>query len=174
MKNKSLAQPSVPMSSSVWYWLITSPSFVIFVFINCALTFAPIMWLFRMSPTLNMSVNSPSRWQMTAYFENRSVCVRCLGRVILAKTMPTCGDDFKKHAWETEKQNKTTQHKLNQLKLTCLMSAANSFTFISFAHHKSLNHDAVYALETHYKYCFRTLFSSTKRKDWLISERLFT
>lgn len=171
MKNKSPAHESVPISSSVWYWLITSPSFVIFVLINCALTFAPIMWLFRMSPTRNMSVNSPSRWQMTAYFENRSVCVLCFGRVIFAKTMPTCGDELKKHTWEAESKNKTTQHKLNQLKLTCLMSGWKLVCvhFTCMAYHKSLNHHPVYALKAHYENRFWALFGCPKNGERLLN-----
>lgn len=38
------------------------------------------MWLFRISPTLNIKQGTPSRWQITALRENNKVWARFLGR----------------------------------------------------------------------------------------------
>lgn len=67
-----------------------SPSLVARGRIICARTDAQMMCeRSRMSPTRNMRHSWPSRWQITALRENSSVCVRCLGRAILAKMIPT-------------------------------------------------------------------------------------
>lgn len=89
MKKRLLLLLSVPICISVCCWCRTSPSFVIRVWISCALTFALMMWDLRMSPTRNMRQSSPSRRHTTALRLNRSVWARCFGRASLANTMPT-------------------------------------------------------------------------------------
>lgn len=87
MKNRSESQLSVPIESSVTCCGFSSPSFVWCDRINWARMLAPMIWLLRMSPTRNSKHKLPSRWHTTAYLENNNVCVRCLGRVILANWM---------------------------------------------------------------------------------------
>lgn len=75
--------------SSVWKKGKCSPSFVTLCLISCALTCASMIWLFLMSPTLNIRQGTPSRWLITACLENINVCVRFFGLDNLANTTPT-------------------------------------------------------------------------------------
>lgn len=75
--------------SSVWKNGRCSPSLVTLCLISWALTWASMIWLFLMSPTLNMRQGTPSRWLITAFLENIKVWVRFLGRDNLANTTPT-------------------------------------------------------------------------------------
>lgn len=60
-----------------------------FFLIIWARIWASMIWLFLMSPTRNIKHGSPSLWHITAFRENRRVCVRFLGRDSFANTIPT-------------------------------------------------------------------------------------
>lgn len=75
--------------NSVWKKGKLSPSLVTLCLINWALTCASIIWLFLISPTLNIKQGTPSLWLITAFLENSKVCVLFFGLDNLANTTPT-------------------------------------------------------------------------------------
>ena len=65
------------------------PSVVFHFLNNCIRTDASTIWLFRMSPTLNIRHNLPSLGAMTAYSENITVFIRSRGWDSFAKVKPS-------------------------------------------------------------------------------------